>query len=376
MIIYIWGDVMKIFLLEDDDAIGIGLTYSLENEGYTVTLAKTVADAFKIIDKDTFSLYILDLTLPDGSGYDVCRKIKEGGDLPVIFLTAFDDEDFNRLCQANGIDSKDYYSSRKALLMNNISHTSAGSAVFNDSVVGTSLEDFSYKGLTVGALINYDKDLYMCNLNPKNTISLYVPVSQHKAMVDEFNSSDGEDYSYNYILGIETTQHTQVTEKIKDIVFGSDYGECVVIDMAESAQTMNTIAMVIEVLVYGFIALISLITVFNIINTISTGIAMRKKEFAMLKSVGTTPKGFNKMIMLESAFYGMKALLFGLPISALLSFAMNRAMSTDAIPFEINWLLYLIVTLVVFVIIGLSMLYSVAKLRNDSIIETLKEEIN
>lgn len=92
MIIYIWGDVMKIFLLEDDDAIGIGLTYSLENEGYTVTLAKTVADAFKIIDKDTFSLYILDLTLPDGSGYDVCRKIKEGGDLPVIFLTAFDDE--------------------------------------------------------------------------------------------------------------------------------------------------------------------------------------------------------------------------------------------------------------------------------------------
>ena len=92
MIIYIWGDVMKIFLLEDDDAIGIGLTYSLENEGYTVTLAKTVVDAFKIIDKDTFSLYILDLTLPDGSGYDVCRKIKEGGDLPVIFLTAFDDE--------------------------------------------------------------------------------------------------------------------------------------------------------------------------------------------------------------------------------------------------------------------------------------------
>lgn len=83
---------MKIFLLEDDDAIGIGLTYSLENEGYTVTLAKTVADAFEIIDKDTFSLYILDLTLPDGSGYDVCRKIKEGGDLPVIFLTAFDDE--------------------------------------------------------------------------------------------------------------------------------------------------------------------------------------------------------------------------------------------------------------------------------------------
>ena len=83
---------MDIFLLEDDEAIGIGLTYSLENEGYRVTLAKSVKEAEKIIDENKFSLYILDLTLPDGSGYDVCKKIKSKGDLPVIFLTAYDDE--------------------------------------------------------------------------------------------------------------------------------------------------------------------------------------------------------------------------------------------------------------------------------------------
>lgn len=83
---------MDIFLLEDDEAIGIGLTYSLENEGYNVTLAKSVKEAEKIIDKKEFSLYILDLTLPDGSGYDVCKRIKAKGDLPVIFLTAYDDE--------------------------------------------------------------------------------------------------------------------------------------------------------------------------------------------------------------------------------------------------------------------------------------------
>lgn len=87
-----YGDSMKIFVLEDDSAIGMGLSYSLENEGYTVTLAKTVSDALNIIEKETFSIYILDLTLPDGSGYDVCKKIKEKGDLPVIFLTAYDDE--------------------------------------------------------------------------------------------------------------------------------------------------------------------------------------------------------------------------------------------------------------------------------------------
>lgn len=83
---------MKIFLLEDDSAIAMGLGYSLEKEGYEVTLAESVSQALKIIEKDEFSLYILDLTLPDGNGYDVCKKIKEKGDLPVIFLTAYDDE--------------------------------------------------------------------------------------------------------------------------------------------------------------------------------------------------------------------------------------------------------------------------------------------
>ena len=83
---------MDIFLLEDDDAIGVALVYSLENEGYKVTLAKSIAEARKTIAGQTFALYILDLTLPDGSGYDICRAVKAQGDLPVIFLTAYDDE--------------------------------------------------------------------------------------------------------------------------------------------------------------------------------------------------------------------------------------------------------------------------------------------
>lgn len=83
---------MDIFLLEDDDAIALGLCYSLQNEGYNVTLAKSVSEATDIVEQNDFALYILDLTLPDGSGYDVCKKIKSIGDRPVIFLTAYDDE--------------------------------------------------------------------------------------------------------------------------------------------------------------------------------------------------------------------------------------------------------------------------------------------
>lgn len=83
---------MKLLLLEDDEAIHTGLAYSLENEGYAVLTAKTVKEALELICREEIDFYILDLTLPDGSGYDVCRKIKEKGNYPVIFLTAFDDE--------------------------------------------------------------------------------------------------------------------------------------------------------------------------------------------------------------------------------------------------------------------------------------------
>lgn len=83
---------MRIFVLEDDEAIGIGLSYTLESEKYEVTLVKTVAEAKKTVENEEFDLYILDLTLPDGNGYEICSLIKSKGDLPVIFLTAYDDE--------------------------------------------------------------------------------------------------------------------------------------------------------------------------------------------------------------------------------------------------------------------------------------------
>ena len=83
---------MKVFLLEDDDAIGMGLKYSLEKEGYEVTHVTTVADAKKAWKKNEYDISILDINLPDGSGYDICKYMKESEDIPVIFLTAADAE--------------------------------------------------------------------------------------------------------------------------------------------------------------------------------------------------------------------------------------------------------------------------------------------
>ena len=70
----------------------MGLKYSLEKEGYEVIHVRTKADALKAWKTNSFDICILDINLPDGNGYDVCRHIKEKEDVPVIFLTASDAE--------------------------------------------------------------------------------------------------------------------------------------------------------------------------------------------------------------------------------------------------------------------------------------------
>ena len=83
---------MKILFVEDDDAIALGLIYSLEKEGYQITHYKTQKEAINALSEQSFDLLLLDVGLPDGNGYEICRYAKSKQEVPVIFVTAMDDE--------------------------------------------------------------------------------------------------------------------------------------------------------------------------------------------------------------------------------------------------------------------------------------------
>lgn len=83
---------MRILVVEDDRVIATGLEYSLQQEGYDVKNVYSYKEAKEQIDNIQFDLYLLDITLPDGNGYDLCKEIKKKNDIPVIFLTALEDE--------------------------------------------------------------------------------------------------------------------------------------------------------------------------------------------------------------------------------------------------------------------------------------------
>ncbi|MBR7073358.1 MAG: ABC transporter permease, partial [Eubacterium sp.] len=150
-----------------------------------------------------------------------------------------------------------------------------------------------------------------------------------------------------------------------------------IVDSTSQIQSINAVLQIMKVFVYGFITLLTFIAIINIINSISNSMNERKTEFAMLKSVGVTPKGFKKMIYVESIRYGAKSLLWSLPISAGLHYLMNFALSRSEgtqLEFSPNIQYYAASILAVFAIILLSLLYSADKIKDDNIIENLKQD--
>lgn len=133
---------------------------------------------------------------------------------------------------------------------------------------------------------------------------------------------------------------------------------------------------VLNVFLYGFITLITLISVANIFNTVSTSISLRTREFAMLRSVGMTKQSLNRMLRFESMFYGMKALIWGIPISVLIEFLMYGGLSRNfSFGFYLPVVPLVIVVLAIFVIVGLTMLYSASKVKKANIISILTRKI-
>lgn len=292
-----------------------------------------------------------------------------------------DDSEFNTLCENNGIDYNAFYGdSLKCVLLNNLTHKQDTTKVFNDSIIGKHIiqnpdyasDDRNPLDIEVGGLVKFDKNSLPCNLVAPGVVGIIMPYSQYINVVNK--GVKANDISMN--VCVETDEHKEVAENLTTLLNENDFGGSYVSDNVDTLETMNTVIFIIQVFVYGFITLISLITIANIINTISANIALRRKEFAMLKSVGTTPKGFSKMVSLESVFYALKAVIFGVPISVLISVVLNKMLGESSIPYHFDIKLYLGVIIIVFVLISITMIYSVRKLKSDNIIEALKEDIS
>ncbi len=374
--------------------------YSIEQNGYAYGKADTTFSYDRKITEEN----------------NTTKKYKHLWDNVSVILNYINDEDFDALCKKNNIDPKPYYKMKgrrqKCVIMNNIDHKENGDKVFNKNIIGGVLTsnpygDFESEELRaefgldelskeeqeayvqelihiqtfvdIAGTVEYDESNYVCKLNPVRTVSAYAPFSMHPAIVDIDGAYKDDGGYYQMTYGIETDQHKQVSEEIRQYFDGhpeyTDNDSVWVIDSYGYALDSIQQNKVIKLFMYGFILLITMITFANIINTITTSIASRKREFAIIKSVGITPKNFKKMIAFESLFYGIDSLLIAIPVSIGIDLILNRIVGDGKIPYEYDFMMYFIMMIAVLSFVGTTMIYSIRKVKNDNIIENIKKDI-
>ena len=141
------------------------------------------------------------------------------------------------------------------------------------------------------------------------------------------------------------------------------------------ANRETSLIIIIAIFLYGFIIVISLIGVTNIFNTITSNMNLRSKEFANLKSIGMTKKEFNRMIRLESIFYGLKSIVIGIPLGVLGSYLLYLAFNEGIMmPYTFPTMPTIIAVIIVFLLIGGIMKYSLNKINKQNIIETIRKD--
>ena len=228
-----------------------------------------------------------------------------------------------------------------------------------DTLTGT-LEDGSEYSLNI-----IRTDLKPMGLESNFSASGYLIISDQ--MMNEL------EYSYDGLY-INSSNTTKLEEEVNDYLKNTDY-EYYLYNVEKEVNAQKSMLLLIAIFLYGFIIVISLIGITNIFNTITTNMNLRSREFAMLKSIGMTKREFNRMVHLESIFYGTKSLLIGIPLGLLGSFGIYKAFAVgNDFGFIIPWQAILIAVVVVFLLISIIMHFSVKKINKQNIIETIRNE--
>ena len=200
--------------------------------------------------------------------------------------------------------------------------------------------------------------------------ALFYPYSMMEAVTGVGTSNRGGWVNYAFL----TSDHRLAYANMSTVLKGRDDAGNLY-DAAEYGQRTRMMVVIVNVFAYGFITLISLIAAANVFNTISTNISLRRREFAMLRSIGLSEKSLRKMMSYECVIYGLRGLLWGLPASVVMTYVIYRITSgVLTISFYIPWYSVAIAVGSVFAVVFATMLYAVCKLRQDDLVETLKSE--
>ena len=210
--------------------------------------------------------------------------------------------------------------------------------------------------------VTYNKD-YMFSTTPV----IILPYSAIDGFM-EYGLSEEEFYIYS-------TKSSASEVDINRLFNENGMDTSGLINYDQSRENTRFMKKMINIFSFGFVFLISLVSIANVFNTISTNVGLRRREFGMLKSMGMSNRGITKMLNVECLIYGLRSILLGLPLAALVTFGVykvtNRAFSTT---FYIPWYSVVIAIAAVMIVVFVTMLYASRKIKKDNPIDALKNE--
>lgn len=195
--------------------------------------------------------------------------------------------------------------------------------------------------------------------------------------IDSKVSSESLEYvkNDNYTITIYTDKHKETMADLKDAT--TDLGvNLYAYNITEEIGILQKAMLLFKILLYGFVGLIASIGVTSVFNTLNTSIILRRREFAMLRSVGLSPQGFNKMIIFETLIFTVKSLLYSIPFSLFIVFQIHNSisnvvtMNTILIPYKA----IIISSIMVLIIVFTTIMYSTRTIKKANILESLKDE--
>ena len=339
----------------------------IEESKENYEMLNQIADKYKL-DKYSIMRYITveskDLIQKFSEQY---KKINEYymEEVPTINLTSLGKDEYERYIKKIGEDydkCKDgiiYYDSTLLLDENN---KKVPALNFNENDV-ISCNDIN---------INKDFSLKIISITDEVPMGMDTNTSLGTFVVsDEFIDKIGNYICY--LMRIESDDPYKLCEDLE-----AEYDNIIITNYKEQADEQNRMVLLISIFLYGFITVITLIGVTNIFNTITTNMNLRSKEFAMLKSIGMTKKEFNKMIRLESIFYGCKSLFIGIILGTGISYWIYKVVIgadvTSNLSFIFPTIPIIISIIFISVIVGIIMKYSLNKINKQNIIETIRNE--
>lgn len=194
-----------------------------------------------------------------------------------------------------------------------------------------------------------------------------------ECMYQKFHDNFQTEY-LSAVFGIQCENPNETFRELEAQTEEKHLSDCGYLEnIREEYETDKNTLVAVKVLTYGFVVLISLIAVANVFHTISTNLMLRRKEFAMLRSMGMSPKGFRKMMNFECLIYGIRSMIYGFLLTGLISAALCKTLGAGAdVEFLMPWEYLSVAAAGVFLVVFLTMMYTMRVIKKNNIVEELK----